>query len=82
MNEKRKATHDYYSPTVSKNQETIDSLYYAINTFFKNYCGKLSGADWIYLDNILKQLRNKKIKIKSKQLNAWKTRFEDIKQRY
>ena len=60
MNEKRKATHDYYSPTVSKNQETIDSLYYAINTFFKNYCGKLSGADWIYLDNILKQLRNKK----------------------
>nr|MBQ0091037.1 hypothetical protein [Candidatus Enterousia merdequi] len=81
MNEERKKYNDFMNPSTTKAQQQASDLLAAVVSFAK-FKNELSLDDAITINNMIKQLSNKKAIFPHKVLRGIQNKFISIQQQY
>ena len=76
MNEDKKSKYDFFNPSVSDKVQTAQELYAEIYGYIKK--NTLKPGDWIALNKLLNQLKNKNSVLPRKVLRSIANKFENI----
>lgn len=80
MNEHKKTRYEYFNPTVSEQKQNAEYLLAQITAFIRK--NKINVSDWILLDNMIKQLGQRKANLPRKVLRGMQNKFEQIQNKY
>ena len=82
MNDHRKYCRDCFSPSVSERTQGAAELAAIITSFIHDHNNKLKPADYICLNDLLKQLNKHNNNLSRKALKGNIKKFEKIRDNY